>query len=127
MFDFIKDNPIIFLLIFLAIVAPTFFLGAMQVIFYIIAGIILLIFILGLVFKYKIRQFQKNMESQMGGGEQQQQGGFYNFGQQNGGRQRRATNDDGDVKIFKQKGVGEKKVSKNVGDYVDFEEVKEND
>ncbi len=123
MFDFIKDNPILFLLIFLAIVAPSFFVGAMQFIFYIIAAIVLLVLILGLYFRYKIRRIQKDMDNQMRGGGQSTQGGFYGFGQQyNAGRK---TKEEEDVKIFQQRGTGEKKVSKDVGDYVDFEEIKE--
>ncbi len=123
MFDFIKDNPIIFLLIFIAIVAPSFFVGALQVIFYIVAGIVLLLLIIGLVFRAKIRKIQRDM-GQQAGGNGQSFGGFYSFGQQH--RQRGNKTDQDDVKIYKQKGVGEKKVSKDVGDYVDFEEVKEN-
>ncbi len=126
MFDFIKDNPITFLLIFLAIVARTIFFKAIGVIFYIILGFIILLFVLGLVFRFKIRRIQKNMEDQMG---QNGQGSYGNYGSFFGGQSRRARTEqqdnEGDVKIFQQKGSSEKKVAKDVGDYVDFEEVKE--
>ncbi len=124
MFDWIKDNPIFFVLIFLAIAAPQFFVGAMQVIIYIVCGVVVLFLILGLLLRAKIRRLQREAEQQMGGGQ--------NFGGQNFGgafytNQRRTKSQDkeGDVNIFTQKGAGDKKVSRNVGDYVDFEEVKE--
>ncbi len=123
MFDFIKDNPIMFLLIFLAIAAPSLFFGALQVIFYIIAGIVILLAILSLIFKAKIRRLQRDMEQQMGGQQQQQQRQTY--GDFFSGRQRTSQRSEDDVKIFTQSGATEKKVAEDVGDYVDFEEVKE--
>ncbi len=123
MFDLIKDNPILFVLLFLAIVTPSFFVGAVQVVFYLIAALVLLFLILGIWFRYKIRKMQRDMENQAGGGSQQGfQGGFYNFGGRTNARQTKAEND---VNIYQQAGSGEKRVSDNVGDYVDFEEVKE--
>ncbi len=125
MFNWIKDNPFIFLLIFLAIAAPSLFMGAMRVIFYIVIGVVLLLLILGIIFRAKIRRLQRDMEQQMGGtaGNQSRSwGGFYS-GEQ--GRNTSRKQAEGDVKIFKTNGAGEKKVSKDVGDYVDFEEVKE--
>ncbi len=134
MFDFIKDNPITFLLIFLAIAAPSLFFGALQVIFYIVLGIVILLLILSLVFRARITRLQREMEEQMGGsarGAQGNRGGFSGFSgfsgfnnRAQGGSSRRRS-DEGDVKIFKQAGAQEKKVAKDVGDYVDFEEVKE--
>ncbi len=120
MFNWIKDNPIFFFLIFLAIAAPSLFAGAMRVIFYIVIGIVLLLLILGLIFRVKIRKIQNDMYNSMGGA--QNQGGAYNGGYQ---RTKSEKRDEGDVKIFKQRGVGEKKISGDVGDYVDFEEIEE--
>ncbi|MFR9545015.1 MAG: DUF4834 family protein [Rikenellaceae bacterium] len=111
-----------FLLIFLAIAAPSLFFGALQVIFYIIAGIVILLAILSLIFKAKIRRLQRDMEQQMGGDQQQQRQTYGDFFS---GRQRTNRRSDDDVKIFTQSGAGEKKVAEDVGDYVDFEEVKE--
>ncbi len=126
MFNWIKDNPIFFLLLFLAIAAPSLFFGALQVVFYIIIGIIILLFILSLIFRSRIARLQKQMEDQMGGHGANQAGGRYTWGGFSSGSQgarRQEETEQGDVKIFKQKGVGDKKVSKDVGDYVDFEEV----
>ncbi len=120
MFNWIKDNPLFFLLIFLAVAAPSFFFGAMRVIFYIIFGIVILLLILGLIFRAKIRELQKQAEQQMGGGAR----GFYSS-HGSGSRQGGSRQEEGDVNIFSQGAGSEKKVSKDVGDYVDFEEVKE--
>ncbi len=118
MFDFIKDNPLIFILIFLAIAAPSLLFGALQVVGYIILGVIILLIILSIVFRVKVRKFQNQMRDQMNG-----QGGFY---EQSSSSRQRATHQEGDdVKIFKSRGSGEKRVSKDVGDYVEFEEIKE--
>ncbi len=127
MFDFIKDNPITFFVILVAICAPSLFFGALQVFGYIVLGIIVLLFILGLVFRAKIRRFQRDVENQMNGGTQGQggfNGGFYNFGNRQRSSQN-ATSTEGDVKIFTTEKSAEKRVSTKVGDYVDFEEIKE--
>ncbi len=67
---------------------------------------------------------RSRMEDQMRSGGQQQRG-------QNpfGGHQRAQYSDakqqkEGDVKIFTTSESSEKRVSKDVGDYVDFEEIK---
>ncbi|MFI3324206.1 MAG: DUF4834 family protein [Rikenellaceae bacterium] len=120
MFNWIKDNPLLFLLIFLAVAAPSLFVGAMRVIFYIIFGIIILLLILGIIFRAKIRKLQKQAEQQMGSGA----GGFYSS-YSSRSRQSAPKQEEGDVNIFSQGAGGEKKISNDVGDYVDFEEVKE--
>ncbi len=125
MFNFIKDNPILFLLIFIAIASPSLFFGALQVIFYIVAGIVILLMILSLIFKAKIRRLQRDMEEQMGGGAGESQGSNQAYGSFFGGQSRARSQSDDDVKIYQQSGAGEKKVSEDVGDYVDFEEVEE--
>ncbi len=125
MFNFIKDNPILFLLIFIAIASPSLFFGALQVIFYIVAGIVILLMILSLIFKAKIRRLQRDMEEQMGGGTGESQGSNQAYGSFFGGQNRARSQSDDDVKIYQQSGAGEKKVSEDVGDYVDFEEVEE--
>ncbi len=125
MFNFIKDNPILFLLIFIAIASPSLFFGALQVIFYIVAGIVILLVILSLVFKAKIRRMQRDMEEQMGRGAGESQGYRQTYGSFFSGQNRSRSQSDDDVKVYQQSGAGEKKVSEDVGDYVDFEEVKE--
>ncbi|MFI3316101.1 MAG: DUF4834 family protein [Rikenellaceae bacterium] len=118
-------NRILFLLIILliAIAVPGFFMFSLKVMLSIVLGFILLLVIAGLALRSKIKQMMRDAEQQMGGSSQGQ-GGFYSFTQR-GGQTSKPSDEQDDVKIFKQKGSGEKKVSRNVGDYVDFEEVKE--
>ncbi|MFR9602310.1 MAG: DUF4834 family protein [Rikenellaceae bacterium] len=130
----IKSNPILWLIIFLAIVAPSFLLGAVTVVVYIVLGIFLLLFILSLYFRYKITKMRKNMEDQMRGGAQSGQGNQTNqnpfgfgqnpFGGSAGANKSQTARDEGDVKVYKTSEVNEKRVNKDVGDYVDFEEIK---
>ncbi len=121
MFNWIKDNPIFFFIIFLAIAAPSLFLGAVKVVFYIVLAVILFLVILGIIFRAKITRLQNEMRDSMSGnpmgGAQGSSRGFYNSSSSS------STTEQGDVKIFKQRGVGEKRVSGDVGDYVEFEEV----
>ncbi len=121
MLDIIKNNLGLFFVIFIAVVAPQFFVGGLKVILFIVLGIIALLFILGIVFRVKIVNMQKQMQDQMKNGGAQNFGGF----NPNGNNSQTNTTDEGDVKIFTQQGVNEKRVSNNVGDYVDFEEVEE--
>ncbi len=119
MFDIIKSNPLLWIIIFLAVVAPSFLFGAVKVVIYIILGIILLGFILSAIFSVKIQRMRSQMEDQMrgaaGGGTRQNP-----FGQQ----QHTQQTQEGDVKIYATPESQEKKVNKDVGDYVDFEEIK---
>ncbi len=119
MLDTIKNNLGIFFIIFIAIVAPQFFVGSLKVILFIILGIIALLLILGIVFRVKIVNLQKQMQDQM-----HNQSGF-NPNASSSSTSNNSRQDEGDVKIFTQQGANEKKVSNNVGDYVDFEEVEE--
>lgn len=118
MFDIIKSNPLLWVIIFLAIVAPSLLFGAMKFVAYIIIGLILLLFILSLIFRVKIQRFRSNMEDQMRGG------GFGGYQQQspNSGR---STKKEGDMKIFVTRNQEQRKVKDNVGDYVDFEDIKD--
>ncbi|MFI3277703.1 MAG: DUF4834 family protein [Rikenellaceae bacterium] len=120
MFDIIKSNPILWVIIFLAVVAPSFLFGAMKLVAFIILGLIILLFILGLIFRVKIQRLRKNMEDQMHGG-----GGFGGYQQQNT-YTRKTTKEEGDVKIFVTRNQEQKRVKDDIGDYVDFEDIKEN-
>ncbi len=127
MFDFIKDNPITFVVILVAICAPSLFFGALQVVGYIILGIILLMLILGLIFRAKISRLQRQAQEQMRSGAGSQggfAGGFQGFNTQSRSSQKRGDK-EGDVKIFATEQSQKKKVSEQVGDYVEFEEIKE--
>ncbi len=122
MFDIIKSNPLLWFIIFLAVVAPSFLFGAVKVVIYIILGIILLFIILSALFSFKIKTMRSRMEDQMRGGADANQQSPFGQNQRFSGRG--GNSQEGDVKIFTSAEKQEKKVNKDVGDYVDFEEIK---
>ncbi len=125
MFDFIKNNPLTFIGILVLIAAPGLLLGAIKVIGYIILTVIVLLIVLGFIFRAKIRNLQRQMEEQMRGaqGRQNQGGGFYQtFSSQ---RTKKPEREEGEVNIVNKEQSTQKRVSQNVGDYVDFEDIKE--
>ncbi len=117
MFDMIKSNPILWLVIFLAVVSPSFLFGAVQVVLYIILGIFLLLLILGWVFNARVKVLRSQMEDQMKNGGAQNPFNQYT-------KREKTQSQEGDVKIFTSQQTTQKKVRKDVGDYVDFEEIK---
>ena len=89
-------------------------------------GIVVLAIVLMLVFRWRIYKVRKQMEEQFGEGfGEQTRGGFRqrNSGSPFAERERRGR--EGEVRVHKTAGTPEKRVSKDVGDYVDFEEEKE--
>lgn len=120
---FVQRNPLTTLIIvILALGAPALLKGIALFILYFFMGLILLIVVLMLVFRWRIYKVRKQMEEQFGEGFGQQpgQGGFGSpFAEQQ--RKQR----EGEVKVHKTPGTPEKRVSKDVGDYVEFEEEKE--
>lgn len=116
--SFVQRNPLTVLVILvLALWAPWVLRGIAAFILYALLGLVLLVAVLGLVFRWKIAQARRQMEQQFGAG----------FGPQGpfGQQQRRTTSDEGEVRIYKTSETPEKRVSSDVGDYVEFEETKE--
>ena len=108
----------IVILILLIIIAP----GLFRVLAIIILAGVLFMISIPLVLAWRMRRFARRMEDQM------RQGGFQGgFHSRGGGFGGGAANfqREGDVKI-RVGGTRDKRVSDNVGDYVDFEEIKEN-
>ncbi len=116
MFDFIKQNPLLWLIIFLLIVSPSFLFGAFQVVAIIVCIIMLLVIVGILMLRWKIYRIQKEMNPNQPHNSTSNNGRF---------RSSRRAADDIDIKIVSPQ--NEKKVSDDVGDYVDFEEVKSGD
>ncbi|MDE5707964.1 MAG: DUF4834 domain-containing protein [Alistipes sp.] len=111
---FVQRNPLTVLFFFvLALVAPSLFKGIAAFILYAFMGIVLLFVLLGLLFRWRIYRLQRDMEKQFGRG-------FRPDGEPAAGRRR-----EGDVKVHRTAGTPEKRVSSDVGDYVDFEETGE--
>ncbi len=108
MLNFIKENLFLWFIVFLLIVAPSFLFGAVQVVGYLLLGLFLLIVVGTLIFRWKLRKFTQST----------QQG----FGQQ------RQNNSKVKVDIFttsEHTRATDKKVSSDVGDFIDFEEIKD--
>lgn len=117
---FVQRNPLfVLLVIVLALVAPALLRGVAAFILYLFFGFILLVGALALLLRWRIWRVQRDMEKQFGRGFRA--GGP--AGEPFARRQRRRH--EGDVQVHKTAGTPEKRVSSDVGDYVEFEETKE--
>ncbi len=136
MFDFIKQNPLLCLMLFILVVSPSLFVGVFQVIAVVVAIILVLVIVGVLMLRWKISRLQK--EAQRGGAAGATGGSpFEAFfrqqaaqqaAQQAGRSQRsqhsqRSQRGENDVEVVVSQ--SNKKVSSDVGEYVDFEEVKD--
>lgn len=122
--NFVRRNPFAtFLILFLAIAAPALLKGIALFILYFVMGLILLILILILAFRWRLYRARRQMEEQFGRGFDPRQGGFgspfASYDEPRGGDGR-----EGEVRVHKTSATPEKRVSKDVGDYIDFEEEK---
>ena len=109
---FVRRNPIFCLVILiLALGAPSLLAGIASLILYIVLGVIVLMLVLSLVLRWRIGKLTDNFRQQ-----QHQQGGPY-----------RSQRREGDVSIRIDSEQTEKRISDDVGDYVDFVEEKNND
>ncbi|MCM1151342.1 MAG: DUF4834 family protein [Alistipes sp.] len=113
---FVQRNPLTVLFLFvLALVAPSLFKGIAAFILYAFMGVLLLVVLLALLFRWRIYRLQRDMEKQFGRG----------FRQDASAGSRAGRRREGDVEVRRTAGTPEKRVSSDVGDYVDFEETKE--
>lgn len=122
--EWIRRNPLTcILLVMIPVFAPSLF-GAIFVGIGIVVLLLLAIPIFGI---FKLRRMSKKMEEQ---GRQQGFGGFSQQGynqqeyNQQSNKRTRSTN-EGEVKVYATEDATEKRIKDNVGEYVDFEEVKE--
>lgn len=116
--NFIKQNPLTFtILVMLAVFAPSLF-GSI-LIGLLIFGVIIMAVPLFMFFKLwrMSRKVEKDSQSQNFGG------GYYSR-QTYTNTNRQQRKDEGEVKVYSTGQQQEKRVSEDVGDYVDFEEVK---
>ena len=115
---FVQRNPLTTLLIvILALGAPALLKGIALFIMYFFMGLVILAVVLMLAFRWRIYRVRKQMEHQFG------PKGFGGFGSPFAEQPRKER--EGEVKVHKTPGTPEKRVSKDVGDYVDFEEEKQ--
>ena len=116
--NFIKQNPLTFTIpVMLAVFAPSLF-GSI-LIGLLIFGVIIMAVPLFMFFKLwrMSRKVEKDSQSQNFG-----RGYYSRQTYTNTNRQQRK--DEGEVKVYTTRQQQEKRVSEDVGDYVDFEEVK---
>ena len=119
---FVQRNPLTTLIVLiLAFAAPAVLKGIALVILYFLLGLILLSVALMLLFRWRIYRARKQMEEQFGPGVDPRAGGF---GSPFTREEPRRNSREGEVRVHKTPGAPEKRVSKDVGDYIDFEEEK---
>ncbi len=121
--EFVRRNPIFTLIIVvLALTAPALLKGIALFVLYLVLGFLVLVFLVSLLFRWRIRRVQRQMEEQFGAG------GFggAGFGSGRGARaEGNQRQQEGEVKVYRTSETPEKRVSEDVGDYVEFEETKE--
>ncbi len=112
--DFVRRNPLTcMLLVMIAVFVPSVF-GALLIGLAVAALLLLAIPVIAL---FRLRRISRQME------EQARERGFkggYSYQ-----RRSRSRSDEGDVRVYTTDEATEKRVSDDVGEYVDFEEVKE--
>ena len=121
---FVRRNPILVtVVVILAITAPAVLRGLATLILYIILGMVVLAIVLLVALRWRIYKVQQQVRNQFN----QQQQGFNPFTQQQQQQQHRQQHrqDEGEVTVRKTTATPEKRISKDVGDYVEFEETKE--
>lgn len=115
--EFVRRNPLTCLIILLlAVGAPAVLKGIAVFVLYFVLGCLVLGLVLVSLFRWRIYRMRRQMEEQFGQGAAQEP-----FREPFGSASHQRT-PEGEVKIYRTSETPEKKVSKNVGDYVEFEE-----
>ena len=117
--NFIQRNPLTTIIfVMLLVFAPS----AFGVLVIGVAVVVLLLLAVPLFMLFRLRRLSRKSEQQARQGGQQ--GGFYTYTNSSTGSNARSS--EGEVRVHSTSGQPQKRVNDNVGDYVDFEEVKEN-
>lgn len=110
---FVRRNPFIFLIaLFVALASPQLLAGAFKAIMYVIMFFLIMMLAIGLYLSYRINRLRQDAEQKM----RNASGSYRNYGHNT--QQPR----EGEVSVH-QTEPQEKKINKNVGDYVDFEDI----
>lgn len=110
---FVRRNPFIFLIaLFVTLASPQLLAGAFKAIIYAIMFFLILMLAIGLYLSYRINRLRKDAEQTM----RNASGSYRNY------RQNPQQPREGEVSVH-QTEPQEKKINKNVGDYVDFEDI----
>lgn len=123
---FVQRNPLtVLIVLLLALGAPALLKGIAALILYLFLGLVLFSVILMLLFRWRIYKVSKQMEERFGTDFDPREG-FGGQSARSAFSRTPAGEREGSVKVHKTAGTPEKRVSRDVGDYVDFEETKEN-
>lgn len=121
---FVQRNPLtVLLIVVLAVGAPALLKGIALFILYFFMGLLLLVVAGLLFFRWRVCKMRREMEERFGrefGPERPADSGRASAAG------RRGLPREGEVKVRRTSGAPEKRVAEDVGDYVDFEETKEN-
>lgn len=118
---FVRRNPLtVLVVLILALGAPALLKGIALFVLYFILGLVVLACVMMLLFRWRIRKVRRQMEEQFGEGFDRS-----GFGNPFAGQRPEETEREGEVKVYKTQETPEKRVSRNVGDYVEFEEEKD--
>ena len=118
---FVRRNPLtVRLIILLGLTAPALLRGLATLILYLILGFVLLIVVIALSLHWRLRKAQRQMEEQFGPGYHEASDTAYRWTNRT-----RHDREEGEVRLHKTPAAPEKRISTEVGDYVDFEETKE--
>ncbi len=97
----------------------------LNVVLYIFMGIIVLVLIGVLMFRYRLHRLRKEAERQGVGGDGNHSGAYGGFGRGANGRSRSARRPEGEVTVERTEASRTKVVSSDIGSYVEYEEIKE--
>lgn len=114
--NFVKQMPLFAIMVVVLLFAAPSLLGYM---FYALLGLVALAIVAFAIFAWRLHRVQRQMHEQ-----------FRRAGEQTGHQRysyRRKASNEGDVSIHTTTAMPEKKVSDDVGEYVDFKEEKTND
>ncbi len=118
---FVQRNPLtVLVILILAIGAPALLKGIALVILYFFMGLLILILVGALLLRWHMNKIRRQMEEQFGASGRTQ--GDYR--QARDPYADRTRGREGEVRVHRTSGEPEKRVSKDVGDYIDFEEEK---
>ena len=121
---FVQRNPLTFLVILLlGLTAPALLKGIAMLVLYAILGLLLAGAVLLVVFTLRIRAAKRQMEEQFS---QHFGQSFYSAKEEDPRRAQPSGRDshEGEVHVYQTAEAPEKRISRDVGDYVDFEETK---
>lgn len=127
---FVQRNPLtVLVILLLALVAPALLKGIATFVLYVILGFLLAGVLLLLLFGWRVRSMQRRMEEQLNeqfgrSGQRNASSGRGGFRSSRGNASSRRR--EGEVHVYETSDRPEKRVSEDVGDYVDFEETRSN-